>query len=449
MNNQMDMDITLLSSLLREGGVVGAGGAGFPSYAKLNKDADTIILNCAECEPLLKLHRQVLENHAQEICFALDTVAKAVEADRVIIAVKPAYKKAIFAVEKCLAQYPNLSIGLLPEIYPAGDEVVTIYETTGRVVPAGQLPISVGVTVFNVETMLNAARMISENKPVTYKYVTVAGEVKNPCTLKVPLGMTYGELIELAGGETVDNTVIIAGGPMTGNIAYKSDVVTKTSNAVLVMPENQYIVQKRTTPPTISLKRAMSACCQCMMCTDLCSRNLLGHPIEPHTFMRASSSGVTTDTEPYLNTFFCSSCGLCELYSCFQELNPRTLIGLTKAQLRSSGISIPKDIKQAEVNKQREYRTVPMSKLISRLGLKKYDAECLLDETLVKANSVKIMLSQSIGAPSSVCVKVGDTVKEGDVVGNAPEKLGTPVHSSIDGVVAEVTEKYVVIKAKA
>ncbi len=442
------MEITKLSALLREGGVVGAGGAGFPSYAKLNKDADTIILNCAECEPLLKLHRQVLEFHAEEITMALDEIAKAVEAQRVIIAIKPAYKEAIAACEKAMAKYPDMSIGLLPEIYPAGDEVITIYETTGRVVPPGQIPISVGVTVFNVETALNAARMITESKPVTYKYVTVAGEVKKPCTLKVPLGITYKQLVDLAGGATIENPVYFAGGPMTGNIAYPTDVVTKTSNALLILPENQYIIEKRKTPVGISLKRAMSACCQCMMCTDLCSRNLLGHPIEPHNFMRVSSSGVTTDTEPYLNTYFCSSCGLCELYSCFQGLNPRTLIGMTKGSLRKNGIPMPKDIEFTPVDKHREYRTVPMSKLVLRLGLKKYDVPCPLDETLVSADSVKIMLSQSIGAASVPCVKVSDTVNVGDKVGEAPEKLGTCVHASISGVVTEVTDKYVVIKAK-
>ena len=154
------LEMNKLSELLRQGGVVGAGGAGFPSYAKLNKDADTIILNCAECEPLLKLHRQVMEYHAEEICFALDEIAKAVEAQRVIIAIKPHYEKAIEAINKCLPKYKNMTIGLLPEIYPAGDEVVTIYETTGRIVPPGSIPISVGVTVFNVDIVSNALSSI-------------------------------------------------------------------------------------------------------------------------------------------------------------------------------------------------------------------------------------------------------------------------------------------------
>lgn len=443
------MDFNTLSQIMKNAGVAGAGGAGFPSYAKLNMATEIIILNCAECEPLLKLHRQVLEKHAEEILYALSVIAETVEASKVIIAVKPAYKEAIGAVNKIIKNYKNTEIGLLPEIYPAGDEVVTIYETTGRVVPPGKIPISVGVTVFNVETALNVARALKEQAPVTYKYITVCGEVKNPVTLKAPLGMTYGELIGLAGGATVDNYVIIAGGPMTGMIAHNNDVVTKTSNAILVMPEHQYIVEKRLTPMHINMKRAMAVCCNCSMCTDLCSRNMLGHPIEPQKFMQAATSGMVTDTAPYINTMFCSACGLCEMYACGQGLNPRTLISATKSMLRKNGIKIPDDVVASPVPESRKYRTVPMERLKSRLGLDKYDVDAPLSEELVSTKKVKIMLSQSIGAPAVPCVKVGDSVAVGDAVGNFAENaLSLPVHSSVNGVVAELTDKYVLIDVK-
>lgn len=441
------MDIKALSDILKNAGVVGAGGAGFPSYAKLNDKADTIILNCAECEPLLKLHRQVLEHRADEIVFALETVKNVLGADRVIIAVKPHYKDAIEAAEEAIEGKEGFSIGLLPEIYPAGDEVVTIYETTGRVVPAGQLPISVGCVVYNVETMLNAAQAIKENKGVTYKYITVAGEVKNPSTLKVPIGMTYGEVVELCGGATIENPVYFAGGPMTGTISSKREVVTKTSNAILVLDENQYIIAKRTTPVTISMKRAMSACCNCMMCTDLCSRHLLGHPIDPQKFMMHSTGGVTKDAEPYINTFFCSGCGICEYYACFQGLSPSTLIGVTKNKLKKAGVQIPKDIETKEVHSLREFRTVPITKLVRHLGLVKYDVECPLDESLVEAKSVKIKLSQHIGAPAVPCVKAGDKVTVGDIVAKAAEGLSVNIHASISGTVKQVTDAYIKIEA--
>lgn len=442
------MNITELKSVLQNAGVVGAGGAGFPSYAKLNESADTIILNCAECEPLLKLHRQVMQVYAREIMVALETVCEAVGAEQAIIAIKPSYKKAVEAIKVQLDDFKRITIGLLPEVYPAGDEVVTIYETTGRVVPPGKLPISVGVTVFNVETMLNAYNAITEGKGVTHKYITVTGEVKDPVTLCVSLGITVGEVLQMAGGTTIPEYTLINGGPMTGNIVSESDVITKTSNAILVMPNDQYIVLKRRSDPKISLKRAMSACCQCRMCTDLCPRNLLGHPIEPNKFMRSISSGVTSDAEPYLGTFFCSSCGLCEMYSCFQNLSPRSLIGMMKGELRKGGIPVP-EVNATPVKEERSGRYILKSRLTARLGLTKYNHPAPLEEREYAPKSVKLLLSQHIGAPAVAAVAKGDTVKAGDAVALPKEgALGVAIHCPINGRVKEVTDKYIIVTAK-
>ena len=442
------MELTKLTEIMRKAGVVGAGGAGFPSYAKLNAAADTIILNCAECEPLLKLHRQVLARYAKEIMETLEEIADTLDASQVIIAVKPHYTEAVNAINANLASFKKTKIGFLPEIYPAGDEVVTIYETTGRVVNPGALPISVGCIVYNVETIYNVYRAWKENAPVTHKFITVAGEVKNPCTLKAPLGITYGELIAMVGGETHEDTVIVAGGPMTGRIAQKSDVVTKTSNAILIMPRNAYIVQKRITPITIDVKRAMAACCQCRMCTDLCSRHLLGHPIEPHKIMRAVASGVASDSEAILNAYSCSACGLCEMYACGQGLNPRTIISEMKGELRKNGVMPKKGLVVDKVEPTREYRKVPLSRLTARLGLAKYDLPAPIIDVEIKTKRARVMLSQHIGAPALAAVKVGDTVALGSVLGNFdPEKLGTAVHAPFAGKVIEVTDKYVTIEA--
>ncbi len=441
------MEFNKLSEIMRKAGVVGAGGAGFPSYAKLNMAADTIILNCAECEPLLKLHRQVLSRYAYEIMLTLEEIANTLEASTVIIAVKPAYEEAVSAVKAHLGEFKKTKIGFLPEIYPAGDEVVTIYETTGRIVNPGALPITVGCVVYNVETILNVYRAWKEDKPVTHKYITIAGEVKNPCTLYAPLGITYGELVKMAGGTTRDDVTLFAGGPMTGKITDEDDVVTKTSNAILVMPNDAYIINKRKTPITISAKRAMAACCQCRMCTDLCSRNLLGHPIEPHKLMRAVASGVTSDSAAFLAAFSCSSCGLCELHACGQDLNPRSIIGEIKNELRKNGIMPPKGVTSKGAHPTREYRRVPMERLITRLGLAKYDLPAPIVDVEIKSNKLKVMLSQSIGAPSSAVVSVGDKVSCGDILGAFSEdKLGTAVHAPLSATVSEVTDEYVMLE---
>ena len=335
----------------------------------------------------------------------------------------------------------------MPEVYPAGDEVVTIYETTGRVVPAGKLPIEVGVTVFNVETILNAYYAIKNGMGVTHKNITFTGAGKNPITVKVPLGITVKEVIKRAGGATFKENALITGGPMTGGIVTEADEVTKTTNAILVLPPDQYIIKKRQNNPAISLKRAMSACCQCKMCTDLCPRNLLGHPIEPHKLMRNLSSGVVKDNEPYLGTFFCSGCGLCEMYSCFQGLNPRTLIGIVKGSLKNGGIPVPQ-APEAPVKEERNGRYILKSRLTARLGLTEYNHSAPLDESEYKPKKVRLLLSQHIGKPAAAVVKMGDTVKAGDVIAAADEKaLGVNIHASINGIVTDVTEKYIVITA--
>ncbi len=440
------MQIDELAKIIRGSGIVGCGGAGFPTYAKLNKKADTIILNCAECEPLLKLHRQVMEKYAYEIMSTLKLIGEAVEADNIIIAIKKSYTDAVEKIQSCLDAFENIKIGFLPEVYPAGDEVVAIYETTGRVVPPGQIPISVGVAVFNVETVYNVYRSVEENAGVTHKFVTITGEVENPVTLKLPLGISIKDAVSLAGKVTCLNPVYLIGGPMTGKIGKPYDVITKTTNAILVVPNDHYIINKRRSNVSLDMKRAMASCCQCQMCTDMCPRYLLGHPIEPHFFMRNATSGIVTDANTYLNTAFCSQCGLCELFSCSQGLAPKSLIAVCKEALRKNGAKIPQNPKATDVRKERNYRRVPMKRLVSRLGLKKYDVDAPLDEKELRFNEYKLLLSQGIGASSVSLVKKGDKVEEGQLIAEHTKALGVSLHSPVKGTVKEVNDKFILIK---
>ena len=440
------MNIEELKNILKANGVVGAGGAGFPSYAKLNEKADTIILNCAECEPLLKLHRQVLEKYPREILSALITVANTVGATRICIAVKPNYKKTVAALQSVLPEFPNIELSMLPNVYPAGDEVVTIYEAIGKVVPPGQLPISVGVIVYNVETVLNMYYAILGVKPVYEKYVTVTGAVRNPVTLKVPLGITFEELIALAGGTELSDFTIISGGPMTGPVGNLYDVVTKTTNGIIVLPDDHYVVLKKTANLSISKKRAMAACCQCNMCTDRCPRHALGHPIDPADFMRGVSSVNTNKREAFVNTLFCSSCGLCEMYSCNQALSPRSLIDEMKGALRAGGVKCAEPVFRS-VDKNREGKFVSIPRLRARLDLDKYDHQAPVTDADINPKRVKLLLSQHIGAPAVADVTVGDMVEKGQLIAKASDTaLGVNIHASINGKVTEITDRYIIIE---
>lgn len=437
------MELKELKALLRDKGVVGAGGAGFPTYAKLADGVETIVLNCAECEPLLKVHRQLLEEYTYEILSAFDHVVSATGAKEGIIAVKDHYRDTITALEAELEEFPRLRICKLRAVYPVGDELILIKDTCGKTVPPGALPISVGVAVCNVESIYNAY-CAEHGHGVTHKFVTVAGEVKQPMTVRVPLGVRISEVVAAAGGITCEDPAYISGGPMMGKLVSAADVITKTTNAILVLPRDHTVVMNKNRNPQIMLRRAMSVCCQCRSCTELCSRHVAGYPVEPHMVMRVLSNGGRGDMRKLAGSLYCSGCGLCETYSCPQGLSPKMLIDELKAAAKRDGFK-PRDVQAEELVPDSEYKRVSLDRLISRLNLKKYDVPAPLGWEL-SAKTVRIPLSQNIGAPAVPCVSEGDEIRVGDVIATAPEgALGVSVHASIDGTVTSVGDKYIKI----
>ena len=366
---------------------------------------------------------------------------------RGIIAIKSHYKSTLSALESEIDDYPSLSIHKLDSVYPAGDEIILIKTVTGRTVNPGALPVSVGVTVCNVESVYNV-KMAINGRPVTHKYVTVAGEVAKPQTLHVPLGTKISELIALAGGETVSEAEYICGGPMMGRLTTPHSVVTKTTNAIIVLPASHGVILNKKRNVKVNLRRTMSVCCQCRSCTELCSRHVLGYPVEPHNVMRVFSNGGRGADAAILGSLFCSGCGLCESYSCPQGLSPKQVIDEMKKTARAAGIAPPTGTPADTNVKDAKLKRVSVERLTARLGLRKYDVPAPLTYDY-QPKRVKIMLSQHLGAPATTAVSVGDRVRVGDVIGKAkPDALSVNIHASIDGVVTAVTEKYVKIENK-
>jgi Na+-translocating ferredoxin:NAD+ oxidoreductase RnfC subunit len=441
------MELQAFKDLLRASGVVGAGGAGFPTYAKLSDKVDTVILNCAECEPLLKLHRGVLEEYTGEVLSALSEILRATGAKRGIVAIKKHYRSTLAAVEAEIGDYPNLSVHTLPSVYPMGDEIILIKEVTGRTVQPGNLPVSVGVTVCNVETVYNVYRAL-HGQPVTHKFVTVAGEVKKPLTLRVPIGTGLAELVKAAGGATVDEPAYLVGGPMMGRLASARDTVTKTTNALILLPPDHTVVLNKQRNAKIALRRAMSVCCQCRTCTELCSRHTAGYPVTPHMVMRVLSNGGKGDLASLGGSLYCSGCGLCEEYACPQDLSPKALIAEMKAERRRLGQKPRDDFEPAPISPDAAWKKVSVSRLTERLGLAAYDGEAPLQEQF-ETKTVKLLLSQHIGAPATPTVAVGDRVRCGQTVAKAAEgALSVDLHASLDGVVTAVTSKYIKLKTE-
>lgn len=435
-----------LLSLIKKAGIVGAGGAGFPTHAKLNAKAEYVIINGAECEPLLRVDQQLMALHTKEILDALNLVVEHVGATRGVVALKSKYKEAISSVQSIIGNYDKLQLHELENFYPAGDEQVLVYEVTGRIVPEGGIPLNVGAIVSNVETMLNIYNAYYYEKPVTDKYVTVTGEVNNTKTFKLPIGMTVREAIDLAGGTNLSDFVVINGGPMMGRIVDIDSTITKTTKGLIVLPKDHSLVKDLQKDVGVMLKDAKTSCMHCSHCSEVCPRGLIGHAIQPHKMMRIASYGSLCDnTISTVNAYLCCGCRLCE-YACIMNLQPWKLNNLLKQTMKQNNIKNTCNNKPEKAHPFREFKRYPVSKLIRQLGLAKFDKKSPLEDKVVPEDKVTILMSQHIGKPCEAVVNVGDIVEKGDLIGMVDDNsLGSNIHASISGVVKEVEANKVVI----
>ena len=203
---------------IKAAGIVGAGGAGFPTHVKLSSKAEYLLMNGAECEPLLRVDQQLMYMYTDEVLKGFAACRELVEAKQAVIGIKYKHKAVIERLRdriKALSFEEFMSVHELKDVYPAGDEQVLVYEITKRVVPELGIPINVGCVVMNTETALNVYNAISDI-PVTMTYLTVSGDITAPCTVKVPVGIRIRELLEQLGIRDPENYGIVNGGPMMG-----------------------------------------------------------------------------------------------------------------------------------------------------------------------------------------------------------------------------------------
>ncbi|MFZ7101278.1 MAG: 4Fe-4S dicluster domain-containing protein [Peptococcaceae bacterium] len=424
---------------IREAGVVGAGGAGFPTHVKVSSAAQRIIVNGAECEPLLRVDQQLLALMTERVIKGLEIVMELAGAAEGIIALKGKYRDAVRSLEKAVQGKP-FRIHILGDFYPAGDEHVIVREVTGEVVPQGGIPLKVDCIVTNVETLVNIAEAVRGN-PVTEKYLTIAGEVPEPVTLKLPIGTTMAEAFRIAGLTNFGEMMVIEGGPMMGKIVRDLDQpITKTTKGLIILPPEHPLIVKREMPLELILRQAKAACIQCRYCTDLCPRFLLGHHLEPHKIMRAVKH-LDGQEEPVKMALACSECGVCEQYACIMGLSPRRVNAVLKQELLKNGIRPEGPPLNQEVHLLQGDRQIPVKRLISRLGLTKYDKPAPLAAAGYTIGHVRIKLHQHVGAPCRPLVSIGQKVSKGEMIAEIPEKsLGANIHASISGIITEVSD---------
>ncbi|MDR1650724.1 MAG: SLBB domain-containing protein [Synergistaceae bacterium] len=434
----------LLDSI-KDAGIVGAGGAGFPTHVKLDCRVEYMLVNAAECEPLLATDKHIMNSHPDEVLEGLRAVAEHVGAGHTFIAVKAVNEKETFSMKDAIGRSGfRAEVFPLDNYYPAGDEQMIVYDITGRTVPPSGIPLEVGAVVSNVATMWNVSEAL-RGRPVTHKFLTVTGEVARPAVLKVPIGTPFTDCIAFCGGVRTEPFKIIDGGPMMGAVSDGSDVnskyVTKTTSGIIVIPAaGNFDSRTHDTAIRKILNRAKSACIQCSFCTDLCPRRLIGHKLRPNMVMRCMSAmdfeSPIPDSPILEEALICCECGVCETYACPMSLSPRQVNKYIKG--RYAGRKYKRPDEPLIPVPAREYRKIAPSRIMARMGMYDMYGNKVRDFAEFTPARVRIPLKQHIGAPAKPLVEAGDRVSAGQRIADADGHVSANIHASVDGVVTEV-----------
>jgi len=339
----------------------------------------------------------------------------------------------------------RINVFEMEDFYPAGDEFILVNEVLGKIVPEGGIPLNVLAVVSNVESLLNISRAMAGH-PVTDRYLTVCGEVRNPVVCKVPIGTPASVVIELAGGAAIDDYTLVMGGPMMGKVlAGGSGPVTKTTSGIIVLHPNHNVVRDKQRNMAQMRFIAKSACTQCTRCTDLCPRYLIGHDLKPHLIMRHLAYNPGMTGEVLEDALICSECGVCEKFACPMMLSPREINAVVKQELLKAGIKREPKQESYRVSAFKDTRKIPLMRLMERLEVTQFDTHPLFYGDEIRVKQVNIPMQQHLGKPALPVVSAGDRVNKGDLIGEIPEgALGARIHASIDGTVESVGDNIVI-----
>ena len=436
----------MLSEKLRECGVVGAGGAGFPTYVKAQSQVEYVIANGAECEPLIHKDAELMKHFPAGILAGMNSMMEATGAKIGKFGVKTKNAEALEALEHNLKS-DRIDFVTLGDFYPSGDEYELVYAATGRLIPPAGIPLQVGSVVNNVETLYNV-HLAEQGAPVTRKFLSVCGAVKEPKSFWAPVGTPFRDLLALAGGATAADFGVFVSGVMMGTLTFDlDDVLTKTTGGLIVLPRDHYLITRRTRPRVEMNRIGKSACDQCSYCTEFCPRYLLGYEVQPHKVMRSLGFTVTGGNIWNQWAELCCACGLCTLYACPEDLYPKEACDQGKQDQRAAGLKFVQT-RPVEVHPMKEYRRVPLAQLRRRLQIEEYEKATPFQEVDCRPAVVRIKMLQHTGQPAVPVVQEGAKVKRGQVVGRVEDsKLGAHVHASIDGTVRKVTPECVEIVA--
>lgn len=310
-------DAEAIKARVRDCGIVGLGGAGFPSAVKLapKTPVDTLIVNGAECEAYLTCDHRLMLERTDEIVRGARYAAKALGVTNIIIGIEANKPDCI----KLFEPYEDIKVVILAKKYPIGGEKQLIYSATGRKIGLGKLPADCGVIVHNVATCFAVCEAVEQGKPLYERVVTVSGKaVKQPKNLWVRVGTSVQSIVDYCGGEVETPKKVVRGGPMTGIALASYDAYThKTTSGILLLNKSEAAAEEPT------------PCLNCGKCADVCPMHLM-----PMNTAFYSAAGDFDAAAKYGNTAYCIECGACE-YICPAKRPLIQAIRKTKAYLRN------------------------------------------------------------------------------------------------------------------
>ncbi len=309
-----------IREIVREAGIVGLGGATFPAHVKLSpppeKKIDIVVINGAECEPYLTADHRVMLEKPEEIVFGLKMMIKALGAEKGVIGVEDNKTDALKVLEQQVAEEGNITVASLHTKYPQGAEKMLIQVTTGRIVPAGGLPLDVGVVNHNVGTAVAITNAVREGKPLVDRVVTVTGAgINRPQNLLVRIGTLVSDVLEQCGGLKEDTVKLVIGGPMMGLAQPSPDipVIKGTSGILALTGDDVYLAE-------------ISPCIRCAKCVDHCPVQLM-----PTSIAQAAEHEMFKKAEK-LHAMDCFECGCCA-YVCPSKIPLVQWIRIAKAEI--------------------------------------------------------------------------------------------------------------------
>lgn len=312
-----------IKNLIREAGIVGMGGAGFPTQVKLSppkeKTIDTIIVNGAECEPYLTADHRLMLERPEDVVFGLEVILKATGVKKGIIAIEDNKPDAAAAIKKAAAGRENIEVVSMATKYPQGGEKQLINAVTGREVPSRGLPMDVNVIVDNAGTCAAIAQAVKTGMPLIERILTVTGSgIKEPKNLLVKIGTPFGEILEQCGGVKEKTGKVVMGGPMMGLSQSSMEVpVIKGTSGILVLEASDVRLAEQ------------SPCIRCARCVDACPIHLL-----PTNLGKLAEKSMWPEAEQY-HALDCIECGCCA-YVCPAHIPLTQLIRLAKNQIAAS-----------------------------------------------------------------------------------------------------------------